>query len=315
MGIFGRTRGASFTLALIAAITSVASADDDAKKAEVLATLKASKAYQAAVADRDAKLATKENAAADASPQQKLDYATAYTMARKRVSAMETKALADAGLSTDDPVDQSKIVDRRPKHWVRKANAPAYVQTILDKLPQMKQDVLDDLDRQIVETKAKRKGIAQESVPTVVVGHSPFGGDLTANDGNAVLSKSSRMRDCDKTVLQLYKAKKAIAADPLWLPESVPLKWEVGEIGTLPAAHVIQVIDDKNVIASFGEESFWLAGVDTKKIVDDKDYGFGELVRISGTKRYETVLGQRTVFEVEPFDFNQYVEAVAGPSY
>jgi hypothetical protein len=78
-----------------------------------------------------------------------------------------------------------------------------------------------------------------------------------------------------------------------------------GLSGSLERFHVLQVIDDENVLVEVTtysglgnrQETWWLTHVSTEGVVDGKDYGWGdELFTYVGTKRYKTAIGgTRTV--------------------
>jgi hypothetical protein len=85
---------------------------------------------------------------------------------------------------------------------------------------------------------------------------------------------------------------------------------QVGDVGRITGAiKVIQVIDENNLIAEF---SYYPAGphpeeqkkvvwmdIPTKNLTDDEDFTTQQYFEVLGTKKYETAVGSKTVFELK----------------
>ena len=96
-----------------------------------------------------------------------------------------------------------------------------------------------------------------------------------------------------------------------WRPQRLLVhKLEVGQIGVLDTTLtwvVSQVLGpEEMLVRAFFHRSYWtlaVRGVSTAGLVDDRVVDLRQIVKISGTKMYETVIGgSRTVFVVEPWD-------------
>ena len=101
---------------------------------------------------------------------------------------------------------------------------------------------------------------------------------------------------------ELEKVKKAVAPDPLL----EVIKPTTGDIGRLPGGRLMQVVDEKSVIAVLyyveqvpGGRTYdvtvWIDLPDTADLVDNRAFDPPGLFECVGTKRYETSDGSSTV--------------------
>ena len=84
----------------------------------------------------------------------------------------------------------------------------------------------------------------------------------------------------------------------------------VGIAGWAETFKILQVIDSRNMRAEYGDQDIWLSGVDTQGLSDDKQLSAPGWYWGSGTKSYDTVVGQRTVILIEPISDNGVFDAV-----
>jgi len=94
-----------------------------------------------------------------------------------------------------------------------------------------------------------------------------------------------------------------------WEPRDLPNDLKKGEIVKLGLDQtntarfvVIQVIDDNNMLAKWGNEWYWLEAP-TKGLVDDDDAYLTGLVEYRGTRTYKTVgTGSKTIRVIKAHD-------------
>lgn len=64
---------------------------------------------------------------------------------------------------------------------------------------------------------------------------------------------------------------------------------------------IFQIVSANEMIVRFGMfGDFWVKGYSTESLVDGKGLQFDKAVIVSGTKKYETITGTRTIFMLEP---------------
>ena len=73
---------------------------------------------------------------------------------------------------------------------------------------------------------------------------------------------------------------------------------------------VVQVISDKEMLVKIFGQLMWMSGYSTATIVDGKKFNFSGVYYISGTKKYETLTGQRTVLVIQPVSLDNIEQAV-----
>jgi hypothetical protein len=94
---------------------------------------------------------------------------------------------------------------------------------------------------------------------------------------------------------------------------------QVGQVGLITVngrqpvlATAIQVIDDNNAIMEWSSTLHWVQ-MPTAGMVDDKTYPMNRVMRVTGTKRYTTVLGaQRTILALEAVADAEVIAEPAG---
>lgn len=94
----------------------------------------------------------------------------------------------------------------------------------------------------------------------------------------------------------------------------LPEELEVGLIGHLPPVRVVQIIDRGQMVVDIAHKApdgdrvkrVWLVA-STKGLVDDQSVQVAGPVLVSGTKRYQTGLGSRTIYQLETIDVENYV--------
>jgi hypothetical protein len=91
-------------------------------------------------------------------------------------------------------------------------------------------------------------------------------------------------------------------AEPSGPPQLAPHNLEVGKAGVCNyQIRIVQVIDAENMLARFGNRTVWIKGYSTKDVTEGEDRQFGGVMKVSGTKQYETALGvSKTVLLIEP---------------
>jgi hypothetical protein len=244
-------------------------------------------------------------------------------------------ALCDGQMSYDDAqkwlasrpkagtATQSADNSNSPKRaWKAKDGAPKAVIEFAQRLPELRLQSIQLLKDEIKAAVQNRADISNRQVSQTMVSSAHTSGIFSypaayADDPAAVKQKQASLQDCDKQINSLKKTMRSLQDDDSWFAPDLSLvstvldnlQWKVGGYGYLHVLKVIQVIDDHNLIAEQGDTTFWLSGLDTSTIVDDKDYDYDKPVAVTGTKRYETVLGgTRQVYTVTPIDFAEYLE-------
>ena len=89
----------------------------------------------------------------------------------------------------------------------------------------------------------------------------------------------------------------------------MPLELVDEAVGTVSEIRVRQVVDDDEMLADYLGQPVWIRGLTTKGVVDGSVVPVLDTMRVSGTKRYGTVVGStKTVFIVERFELKPYLK-------
>lgn len=107
-----------------------------------------------------------------------------------------------------------------------------------------------------------------------------------------------------QAILRLRNGESREAIERSLDPRLVPSQMMRGDVGTLPDVRVLQVLGKGNILADWDGVTFWVAGVNTENLVDDRwlEAG-GQLFECLGPASYSAASGvQRTVMRVQPFE-------------
>jgi hypothetical protein len=118
-------------------------------------------------------------------------------------------------------------------------------------------------------------------------------------------ARIARENEHERSVMVLWNKyrKKLLVVNGEVYPVKRPIAY-----WTIRTCRTIQVVDSRNAIVEVttrtGRETWWLAEIDTRDMVDDQKYEFPYMLARLGTKRYTTVLGaSRTVDLLVPKPF------------
>lgn len=208
-------------------------------------------------------------------------------------------------------------------------------------------DQMQELDEQIASAQAELKALAHVKGKRVRDG-SAAGRPTYRIDKSAVTRanvESNRIRralgdmkrmqkegiapgPASPTLASLQARQQLMRDNPLYIdmPTLSPIALEVGDYGHFNVSvRVLQVVDKSNLIAEIEEinvrtgadndtrlirrdRTVWITGFDTENIVDD-DIIYSPLpLAITGTKEYETRVGNRKVLKMEPLNVKDWVE-------
>lgn len=208
------------------------------------------------------------------------------------------------------PSTQSASDGPKHQHWAATDDAPDGIHALVNSIPVKKGDAIRAMKNAVAEARRERDRVAKSPVRQIMVsGGDRFFGPTYKTDESDRAAKRASMDAITQKIIDLQKQIKTIENDDLWLPsEANNVAFTVGSVGILPTLHITQIVDDGDLIGEAGDQGFWLKGIDTKSLVDDKDYTFGQTVQVTGTKRYTTAMGSsRTVYLVEPIDLKRYL--------
>lgn len=159
---------------------------------------------------------------------------------------------------------------------------------------------INELNLQLRQVKTARvnatKGGTREN-PTIVNSLRIYS---SADEKAAAVQDAELQREL--AVTRLVKLK---STEPPWrygIHASMNEPASVGDIGRLSGAKIVQIIDDGNLIVTWGKEPVWITGMKTEGLTDSDSVGTSYLMIANGTKRYTTVLGaEKTVLHLEAF--------------
>lgn len=197
------------------------------------------------------------------------------------------------------------------KRWHAKNGAPAEVVAWVATLPERHRAAVDRLKGEIAAEKNTLERIVKEPVATMSV-RTALGGYTQVPDPKSAADKRRRVEEQRQKIREMWKRVKPLEDDTLWKGEP-ECEIGIGGFGMISSARVLQVVDDKNFIATCGSSILWFAGFDAKDIVDDALVTMPQGARIASTKTYNTRIGTKKVFVAEPFDYREWMEIVEVP--
>lgn len=209
-----------------------------------------------------------------------------------------------------EPIQVQKPAMHKEFQWRAKPNAPREVVDFVASLPERRQLYINSLKAEIATMKAHRSRTATFAPGWIQTGPN---GEMESDEA-AKAAQEHQILALSEEIERKWKEVKAAEADTLWLPRPGLQNLDVGAYGFIPtgSVEVEQVVGPRDLIGrvgSVGGKSFWFTEIDTKNVVDGEQYAFSDMVIVSGTKRYVTVMGgSRTVPLVKPLQLMSYLE-------
>jgi hypothetical protein len=203
------------------------------------------------------------------------------------------------------------------RHWEVAPGSPPCVTDFVAALPGIKAQAIAGIQAEIDRIKHERACVVRAPLQSTDATGTPTltGGSISRTDGSEEVRQRLQIKAYDDEVVTLYARMKAVVTDPLWLPDGAgppPRQWEIGALGALPTARVVQVIDGQNVVADADGSTVWLTAIDTSRMVDGEQVTFVKpQMWVRGNQRWTAPSGEvRTVFLVQPFDLRAHLVAV-----
>jgi hypothetical protein len=133
---------------------------------------------------------------------------------------------------------------------------------------------------------------------------------LKQNGKKASLQSKTNLANMRKSLTDL-KSHRTLAIPQLQVP------FIVGDMGYAPGAGIgqlFQVVDEKQMLVNFdwGDLTFLVLvrGMSTANRADETKIQLGGVFEVSGTYKYGTAIGSKTVMVLEPFDAEAAKDAV-----
>lgn len=115
--------------------------------------------------------------------------------------------------------------------------------------------------------------------------------------------KEKTIKNIEESLEEYEKIKELVDAKLLYRAAQMPHDFGVGDIGVIHfGIKLIQRIDDGIARVEIGKQTVFLSGIDFSNLADGDRFSCKEVLEVTGTKQYQTVLGAgRTEYILEPF--------------
>lgn len=165
---------------------------------------------------------------------------------------------------------------------------------------------------------AKKDELSQRIRDRAAMKQNPqLTGDLTTSDhflvsgGNnekrqfVTSNKKTLQEALEKNKQQIEELRSAIESAPAWrIPEIVVYDLEIPCFGIITnSIEVLQITGDSKFLGKAAKATLLFEGFDTSKFADGESVGLSQVVKITTTETYTTVIGgSKTVYKVVPLN-------------
>jgi hypothetical protein len=208
---------------------------------------------------------------------------------------------------------------------IAKPDAPKWAADWVSIMPEIRKDRVRsaykdilDADQLLKRLKDQQEQIAGRPVAQVRRGSNFDGSAIYGDSGEDLTRKAKQLReirqkviDQARTVQELRRTIREVqrADNGIY---AMPLRLELGRIGTIGEVRVMQVMGEGAMRVKYGDRSFILREVETTGVVDDAVISPDGFFLVSGTEQFMTVMGATaTEFTVKPVDPIPHVTLVA----